>query len=394
MASARAGFRFCYLGRKIINTGRPESNSSNLLLVPPVTVLHLRYGYINLVRFSRRQGSLMHSTPTNRRTFLRSMIAAGLASSGVAGLEVKAESVANARVVYAEDPHLRSVDRSDLIDTNRMLSLLDQAMQHLFQTVDPVQSWARIVRPGQRVALKVNALGGRGLSTHPALVEAVCARLQTAGVAPQQIVVFDRDTQELVHAGFRIATGGGGVECYGTDRVGFTEDLFRYGSVGSRLSRILTERCDVLINLPVLKDHDVAGVSLALKNMYGVIHNPNKYHPNGCDPYIADLNMLPELRARLRLHLCDATTACYEGGPAFKPEFTWRPNALIVSQDPVALDTVGWQAIERKRAEKGLKTLEVEQRPPSYLVTASDADHRLGMHDLRHIDLVHTSAQS
>jgi hypothetical protein len=50
--------------------------------------------------------------------------------------------------------------------------------------------------------------------------------------------------------------------------------------------------------------------AIALKNMYGVIHNPNKYHPNGCNPYIADLNMLPEIRTRMRLTICDATTAC------------------------------------------------------------------------------------
>jgi uncharacterized protein (DUF362 family) len=332
----------------------------------------------------------MCSAPTSRRTFLRSVVAAGLAS-GVAGVE--AEAAAHSRVVYAEDPFLRGADPGGPIDAQRLLFLLDQAMQHLLPSADPIQPWTRIVRPGQRVALKVNALGGRGLCTHPALVEAVCTRLQAVGIAPQQIVVFDRETQELARAGFRIATGGG-VQCYGTDRVGFTEDLFSYGSVGSRLSHVLTERCDVLINLPVLKDHDGAGVSLALKNMYGVIHNPNKCHPNGCDPYIADLNMLPAIRSRLRLHICDALTACFEGGPAFKPEFTWRPNALIVSQDPVALDTVGWQAIERKRAEKGLKTLQAEQRPPRYLATAADADHRLGGHDLRSIDLVHTSVHS
>jgi uncharacterized protein (DUF362 family) len=335
----------------------------------------------------------MHSAPTSRRTFLRSIVAVGLGpgvSGPVAGLAVEAQPPARSRVVLAEDPLLHGVDPGVTMDTSRLLSLLDQAMLHLFQTSSPVQPWARIVRPGQRVGLKVNVLGGRGLSTHPALVEAVCARLQAAGIAAHDIVVFDRDTQEMARAGFRIAAGGEGVQCYGTDRVGFTDDLFTYGSVGSRLSRILMERCDVLINLPVLKDHDGAGVSLALKNMYGVIHNPNKYHPNGCDPYIADLNMLPELRTRLRLHICDAVTACYEGGPAFKPEFTWRPNALIVSQDPVALDTVGWQMIERKRAEKGLKTLEAEQRPPRYLGTAADADHRLGMHDPGRIDLVHT----
>jgi uncharacterized protein (DUF362 family) len=151
--------------------------------------------------------------------------------------------------------------------------------------------------------------------------------------------------------------------------------------VGSRLSKILTRSTKVLINLPVLKDHDGAGVTIALKNMYGVVHNPNKYHPNGCDPYVADLNMLPEIRSRLRLHLCDATTAMYEGGPAFKPEHSWKMNALLVSEDPVALDATGWRIIESKRAEKGLKTLAADKREPRYIATAADSEHRLGYCD-------------
>jgi len=97
--------------------------------------------------------------------------------------------------------------------------------------------------------------------------------------------------------------------------------------------------------------------------MYGAIHNPNKYHPNGCDPYVADLNMLPEIRSRMKLTICDATTAMYEGGPGFKPETQLELNGLLVAQDAVALDFTGWQLkIERKRAEMGLKTLEAEQR--------------------------------
>jgi len=154
------------------------------------------------------------------------------------------------------------------------------------------------------------------------------------------------------------------------------------------LSKILTQRCNVLINVPVLKDHDGAGVSIALKNIYGVIHNPNKYHPNGCNPYIADLNMVPEIRTRMRLTICDATTASYEGGPGYKPEYSWKNNALIVSQDPVALDYTGWQIIERKRAERGLKTLEGDGRAPHYIATAANAQHRLGTNDPRRITVV------
>ena len=288
--------------------------------------------------------------------------------------------------MFARDALLRNGGAS--VDSGRMAGLLDRAMQTLYGSGDSLRCWSRVIRPGDKVALKVNALGGRGLSTTVQLVEAICERLLGVGVPARDIVIFDRDTEELEHAGFRIRIGGNQVQCFGTDRAGFEDSLSMYGDVGSRLSRILTRQCDVLINVPVLKDHDGAGVTIALKSMYGVIHNPNKYHPNGCDPYVADVNMLPEIRSRLRLHICDATTACYEGGPGFKPEFAWQQNALLVSEDPVALDQTGWQLIERKRAEKGLKTLQAQGRAPRYIVTAADAAHRLGANDPRHIVLL------
>jgi uncharacterized protein (DUF362 family) len=288
--------------------------------------------------------------------------------------------------VVARDVMLRGAGTT--VDSHRMLSLLDRAMQALFDRDNPSEPWKKLVRPGEAVGLKVNALGGRGLSSNLQLVEDICERLQEAGIKANDIVVWDRDSDELERVGFHVATGGNRVQCYGTDRVDYEPELVTHGSVGSRLSKILTQRCNVLINVPVLKDHDGAGVTMALKNMYGVIHNPNKYHPNGCNPYIADLNMLPEIRSKMRLTICDATTASYEGGPGYKPEYSWKNNALIVSQDPVALDYTGWQIIERKRAEKGLKTLEADGRAPRYIATAADAQHRLGANDPRRIAVV------
>jgi uncharacterized protein (DUF362 family) len=297
------------------------------------------------------------------------------------GLLAPAQQIAPAksRVVVARDDLLRGTGST--VDSRRMLALLDRAMQTLFDRDHAIEAWSKLVRPGETVGLKVNALGGRGLSSNLQLVEAICERLQEAGIKANDIVVWDRDSDELERAGFHLSMGGNSVQCFGTDRVGYQPELVSYGSVGSQLSRILIQRSSLLINVPVLKDHDGAGVTIALKNMYGVIHNPNKYHPNGCNPYIADLNMLPEIRSRMRLTICDATTAQYEGGPAYKPEYSWKHNALIVSQDPVALDYTGWQIIERKRAEKGLKTLEAEGRAPHYIATAADAGHRLGMND-------------
>jgi uncharacterized protein (DUF362 family) len=327
---------------------------------------------------------------SSRRVFLKQWFtgAAVLRVGGAMGLLTAAQQAAPAKskVVIARDDLLRGTGST--VDSGRMLALLDRAMQTLFDRDHAIEAWSRLVRPGETVGVKVNALGGRGLSSNLQLVEAICERLQEAGTKAGDIVVWDRDSNEMERSGFHLSMGGNGVQCFGTDRVDYEQELVAYGSVGSRLSRILTQRCNVLINVPVLKDHDGAGVTIALKNMYGVIHNPNKYHPNGCNPYIADVNMLPEIRNRMRLTLCDATTAQYEGGPAYKPEYSWKQNALLVSQDPVALDYTGWQIIERKRAEKGLKTLEGEGRAPHYIATAADAGHRLGTNDPRRIAVV------
>jgi uncharacterized protein (DUF362 family) len=324
----------------------------------------------------------------SRRSFLAQCFT-GAAALG-AGLHVAAESAAptaKSRVVVARDAQLRGSGTA--VDSTRLLALVDRAMVALFANAENVNTaWRRIAGPDDTVSLKVNTLGGRGIATSIALVEAVCERLQQAGVKAPNIIVWDRDSDEMERAGFHIAVGGNRVQCYGTDRVGYEDEISEWGSVGSLLSKILTRSSSVLINLPVLKDHDGAGVTLALKNMYGAIHNPNKYHPNGCDPFVADLNMLPEIRSRLKLVICDATTAMYEGGPGFKPEHCWRANALLLSQDPVALDYVGWQTIERKRAEMKLKTLEAEGRPPRYIATAADQEHRLGHCDPNRIAAV------
>lgn len=337
----------------------------------------------------------------SRRSFLRKSLAGAalLCAGGATGALAAAEPVVTessaagmkSRVVVARDELLRGTGST--VDSHRMLALLDRAMQALFSRDHAhldhaVEAWRNLVRPGEMVSLKVNTLGGRGISTNVQLVAAICERLQEAEIKASDIVVWDRDSTELERAGFHLAMGGERVQCFGTDRVGYEEELAAYGNVGSRLSKILTQRSNLLINLPVLKDHDGAGVTIALKNMYGIINNPNKYHPNGCNPYVADLNMLSEIRSRMKLVVCDATTAMYEGGPGFKPERSWRANSLLVAQDPVAHDATGWRLIERKRAEMGFKTLEAEGRAPHYISTAADREHRLGHNEPDRIAVV------
>jgi len=272
------------------------------------------------------------------------------------------------------------------MDSTRLAAMLDRTLQSLFDRDTPQEAWRQVARPGEVVGLKVNCLAGRGLSTHVALVEAICERLQQVGV--KDIVIWDRLNEDLESAHFKIRERGSGIRCLGNDSLGYEDELAVSGSVGSLLARTLTRVSDAVINLPVLKDHGITGVTMALKNVFGAIHNPNKYHLDVGDPYIADVNMLPPVRQKFRLHICDAITAQYEGGPSFMPQWTWPQNGLLVSRDPVALDQIGWQIIERKRAEKGLKPLREMKREPTYIATAADRNHRLGTNDVNRIEVV------
>ncbi|MCL5745399.1 MAG: DUF362 domain-containing protein [Acidobacteria bacterium] len=267
-----------------------------------------------------------------------------------------------------------------------VLNLLDRAMQSYFNRDTPAEAWRQVVRPGETVGLKVNCLSGKGGSTSVALVDAICERLQQAGIRQQSIIIIDRLNEDLESAGFRPNSRSGRIRYMGNDVLGYEAALSIHGSAGSLLSKTLTQLCDAVINLPVLKDHGIVGVTMALKSMFGVIHNPNKYHTNAGDPYVADVNMLPAIRQKVRLTIADGLTAQYEGGPTYMPQWSWPYNGLLVGQDPVALDTVGWQIIEQKRAEKGLKPLKGMKREPKYIATAADSQHRLGTNDPSRIE--------
>src|SRR5450759_2763338 len=121
--------------------------------------------------------SAAHSA--NRRDFLKKCLtgAAVLGASGRMGLLAATEqqqqgaALAKSRVVIARDAMLRGVGTT--VDSRRMLSLVDRAMQALFDRDNPIETWKKLVRPGETVGLKVNALGGRGLSSNLQLVEAL-----------------------------------------------------------------------------------------------------------------------------------------------------------------------------------------------------------------------------
>jgi len=331
----------------------------------------------------------------DRREFLKEVTAgAVLMGSGgklaVAAIRDANPQPAKSKIVIARDPELHGTGAktSAQPDEQRVQALLDRAIAAYTGHAKPVAAWKSLVPMDKVIGLKVNGLGSKGIATHPALIMAVAERLQQAGVKPGNIIVFDQNVHFLQACGMTVNNDPSKMRAYSSDVAGWDDEESAWGVAKIRLTKILSRDCDMVINMPILKDHEGAGVTFAMKNMYGVVDKPFTLHGNHCNPAVADLNCIPVIRDKVRFTIGDAMSSVYDGGPGFHPERLWYPNTLLIGEDRVALDTIAWEMIERKRAEAGLPTLEAAGRPPHYIAAAADPSRSLGTNDPKRIHRV------
>ncbi len=245
----------------------------------------------------------------------------------------------------------------------------------------------RNLLPEGAVGLKTNCLTGKFNSTPVPLIDALTGILEEAGWGSNDIVIWERTSRELKAAGFKLNASGFGRRCFGTDanNIGYGRRFHTFGDSSSLISNILEQAVAGNINLPVLKDHSIAGLSGGMKNMFGAINNPNKFHGNCCDPHVAEVSMMEPIRIKNRLTIMDATRVQYHNGPGYDPACIEGYGSIMISTDPVAVDAVGYAVIERLRKQKELPSLEQAKRPARYLRTAQELG--LGTADMKSIDL-------
>ncbi|MBP7868220.1 MAG: DUF362 domain-containing protein [Acidobacteria bacterium] len=328
---------------------------------------------------------------SDRRDFLRALaLGAGvgpvfLKRHAFVGTNAYGDKVlpgaAATRVVVARDPGYTP-------ETGLPDACLDAGLKALMEADSPAEAWKKLFRPDDVVGIKVNALGGRNLSPSWRLIQAVVKGLVSAGVAENRIIVWDRTSRELRRAGYPLADGDTGVRVRGTDALEhqYEDETVTSGAVSTNLACMLTRHCTAMVNVGVLKHHDLSGVSVFLKNYYGVISNPFRYHADHCSPFIPQVYSVPIIREKTRLHLADAPVGQYGAGPAYNAAFTWPFGGVILARDPVAGDRVGADLIERVRAEKGEKPLKDAGQPPVYIDEAGRMG--LGESDLAKIRVI------
>lgn len=287
-------------------------------------------------------------------------------------------------VVKVSSPLVNNGDGD--LDTDILYQMFEVGLNALSDDDDYPDYIRRLFANDDVVGIKVNTLGGPGISTRVEAVEILSGLMNDSGIPKEKHLIWDRHDRELKAVGYTLKTRGGPL-CFGTDHtgVGFSKQLVSRGSIGGLLSRILTDYCSGFVNFPVLKDHGVAGITCSLKNHYGSIHNPNKYHDNSCDPYIADLNGLEQIRTRQRLIIVDCLRVQFHGGPAYHSSWAADYGALLFGTDPVAIDTVGYGIVEDLRRNAGIEPLKGSRREPIHIKRS--AQYGLGNNDTDKIEM-------
>ncbi|WP_455278535.1 DUF362 domain-containing protein [[Eubacterium] cellulosolvens] len=107
------------------------------------------------------------------------------------------------------------------------------------------------------------------------------------------------------------------------------KDINRWSIYGDILD------ADVLINVPIAKHHSLARLTLGMKNLLGIIQNPNRFHSNLAQR-IADLNS----RVHSTLTVVDAVRILKDHGPTGgNLDDVEIANTVIASHDIVAADS-------------------------------------------------------
>ena len=212
----------------------------------------------------------------------------------------------------------------------------------------------RVDVSGRRVLLKPNLVEfepGAAINTHPLLIGAVAEAVRRAGAGDVLVAEGPGHRRDLEY----LVTATGLADVLRDLRVRVLDlnldDVKRvplatnFMGLESLLLPVSVLDADVVISLPKLKTHHWAGMTCAMKNLFGVVPGAvygwpkNVLHFHGIDNAILDLT------ATIRPHLTivDAIVAMEGDGPIMGV-----PRAagfLVMGRDPVAVDATCARAI-------------------------------------------------
>jgi uncharacterized protein (DUF362 family) len=240
----------------------------------------------------------------------------------------------------------------------------------------------RFVRSGDLVVVKPNVVVARApefaVTTNPDVVAAIVEMALEAGAS--DVVVTDHPTSaarnafEVSGIASAVAAAGGRVK-YLSDRDFVDTAIPKGRSLTSWpiLSDVFD--ADVFISVPIAKTHAMAGLTMSMKNLMGVLGGSRGTVHQDFNQKIVDVNSL----VRPHLVVLDAHRILIRNGPTGGNLADVRtPKTCIAGTDPVAVDSLGTSLF-------GMKPSDI-----AYLVNAGDQG--VGVNDLSKLTVLRGTA--
>jgi len=279
----------------------------------------------------------------------------------------------------------------------------DRAVEALLSSFE--KAIGHPLAPGakKRVGLKVYTDSGPGLATPIPMVKAVIAALRRRGFEDRNIFIVGLNALRLRMTGYlpSLVTGKSPFEgnpIYVLESGRFYDPIWFYPSPlpdrfdpvfaaqqtrdynntstkaedrNSFLDTLLFLGDDFWINLPVYTDHPVLGVNGALVNatLWNASNTARFFRSPATAPgAVAEMSAIPELRETWMCTIASLEEYQYIGGPFFNSLYTRSEPRVWLSNDPVIMDSLMRERIDRARKKDGFDPI------PDDIRTLEDAE--------------------
>jgi uncharacterized protein (DUF362 family) len=278
---------------------------------------------------------------------------------------------------------------SNRVSQHVISQMLERGMKELTGESSSQAAWEKFVVPTDVVGLKINPSGAPACCSSPEIVREIIKGLKSAGLPTRNIIVFDRYAYEMDIGSYQTHLPPGigiiGIQDSKLDARGYDPNVYCQASffgeweTRSYMASLVTQKLTKIINIPTMKDHSASGVTGCLKNLgYGTFNNVARSHQNPysfTDPLIGVMCSVEPLRSKAVLNIMDGTRQVWHGGPLTQvQEFIYPAGLLLVGTDPVAMDTIELEAIEKKRHQEGAPSV-WERNPKSITANGEEYYH-------------------
>ena len=266
----------------------------------------------------------------DRKDFLKGMAAAGIASVLDMGMIRKA--FADGVPAVANDGNMVAVMGGEPVPMlERMLAEFGGI--------------GRFVKQGQTVVIKPNIGWARtpelAGNVNPELIGALVKQCLAAGA--KEVQVFDHTCDEWKScyetSGIKAAVEAAGGKMLPANDESYYVEVELPQAVNMKKAKIhkALVDCDVWFNVPILKNHGGAKMTISMKNYMGIVWDRGYMHNNNLQQCIADVCTFQKKPA---LNIVDAYRVLKQNGPRGKSiEDVAVMKGLFASPDPIAVDT-------------------------------------------------------